>query len=74
MFKAISYRRYRASAAERRLHGGKTVTVFLVTHGPTDIVREVRGYGPHPSTRKADALRRAEAVFADVLDRKEAGR
>lgn len=58
--KAISLERYRATAAERRLHGGKTVTIFLVFHpdAPGDYGRAEKftGYGPTPAARKVYAV------------------
>jgi hypothetical protein len=60
---AVSSHRYRATAAERRLHGGNTVTEFIVyreedRHHP-ERWRTVRGYGPTPGERKTDAIRRS---------------
>lgn len=63
--KASSMNRYRASAAERRLHGGKTVTEFLIWGEDAAGLRVTQfhkqfGYGPTPGERKTDALRRSE--------------
>lgn len=56
---AKSFRRYRASAAERRLHGGATITEFYVMRHDTKQTALVSGYGPTPGGRKTDAMRRA---------------
>lgn len=56
---ATSSTRRRATAAERRLHGGSTVTTFLVRQvGTSDVCVYVDGYGPTPGQRKTDAKRR----------------
>lgn len=60
---ATSFERYRATAAQRRLHGGRTVTRFYV-YRPEDRDEPskwvtVEGYGPTPGQRKTDAKRRA---------------
>jgi hypothetical protein len=58
--KAISFERYRATAAQRRLYGGKTVTVFLVFHpdAPDDYARAEKfdGYGLTPGERRTYAI------------------
>ncbi len=63
----ISGERYRASASEKRAHGGSTVTLFFVTcdgkadygHGVPGFTRGmVAGYGASPSARKVDAAAR----------------
>lgn len=56
---ADSVTRWRATAAERRLHGGKTVTQFLVGEvgSPASTWRRVNGYGPTPGERRTDAIR-----------------
>lgn len=56
-----SQHRYRASASERRLHGGKTVTQFLIedpNHEGSARWIDVMGYGATPGERRTDALRR----------------
>jgi hypothetical protein len=65
--KAISKERYRATAAQRRLYGGKTVTRFWVFRAED---REnhanwvvVDGFGPTPGERKTDAMRRAVVLL-----------
>ena len=62
---AHSTERYRATAAERRLHGGSTVTVFFVFR-PEDEKKpenwaKVNGYGKMPGNRKTDAIARGRA-------------
>lgn len=57
---AQSEYRYRASAAEKRLFGGSTVTQFLVGYegsGPNTWKR-VMGYGPTPGERKTFAIKK----------------
>lgn len=63
----ISGERYRASASERRAHGGSTVTLFFVHrngqadygHGVAGFTRGmVPGYGASPGARKTDAAAR----------------
>jgi hypothetical protein len=60
---ATSRYRYRATAAERRLYGGNTVTEFFVYRAEDakdpSRWRIVRGYGPTPGERKTDAIRRS---------------
>ena len=60
---AHSLNRYRASAAERRLHGGATVTVFWIYRAEDvntpDKWLKVAGYGPTHGQRKTDAIRRS---------------
>lgn len=56
-----SQHRYRASASERRLWGGKTVTQFLIedpNHEGSARWIDVMGYGATPGERRTDALRR----------------
>ena len=60
---ATSKDRYRATASERRLYGGNTVTEFYVMR-PEDEKNPanwaiVMGYGPTPGQRKTDAIARA---------------
>ena len=60
---AVSKDRYRASAAEKRMYGGNTVTDFYV-HREEDKNdpskwKIVRGYGKTPGERKTDAIRRS---------------
>ena len=62
---ASSQERYRASAAERRMYGGSTVTKFFIFYkddkdDPNKWLM-VTGYGPTPGERKTDAIRRAVA-------------
>jgi hypothetical protein len=55
--KVYSEARYRASAAERKLYGGKTVTRFIAA--PSDDARTwfyVESFGPTPGARKSLAL------------------
>ena len=60
---AVSKDRYRASAVERRLYGGVTVTRFFVfkaeDEGDGSKYQVVTGYGPTPGERKTDAIRRS---------------
>lgn len=60
---AFSKDRYRATAAERRLYGGSTVTDFFVMRAEDrDDASKwlvVRGYGKTPGERKTDAIRRS---------------
>jgi len=58
---AISMNRYRASAAEKRLHGGNAITEFSVHFegAPVEQWKRVKGYGPTPGQRKTDAIRRS---------------
>ncbi len=60
---AQSVERYRASASERRLHGGNTVTKFLVgyddSHSSTWAY--IMGYGPTPGQRKTYAINQFRA-------------
>jgi len=60
---AISEFRYRATASERRLYGGNTVTDFIVfrkeDEGDPSKWLKIRGYGPTPGERKTDAIRRS---------------
>ena len=56
--KVYSESRYRASAAEQRLYGGKTVTRFIAA--PSDDARTwfyVESFGPTPGERKSLALK-----------------
>ena len=60
---ASSQERYRASASERRMYGGSTVTRFFVFYKDDEDDPNkwlmVTGYGPTPGERKTDAIRRA---------------
>lgn len=60
---AVSRYRYRATAAERRLYGGNTVTEFFVfrTEDKKDPSKWIiiRGYGRTPGDRKTDAIKRS---------------
>ena len=56
---ADSQERWRATASERRIHGGNTVTRFLVGFvgsAPSAWVA-IKGYGPTPGERKTYAMR-----------------
>lgn len=60
---AISEYRYRATANERRLYGGNTVTDFMVyfsDEGPGKSTR-IRGYGKTPGERKTNAIQKFRA-------------
>lgn len=53
--------RYRATASERRLWGGSTVTQFIIedpNYEGAARYHRVMGYGPTPGERRTDALRR----------------
>jgi len=61
--RAVSKDRYRATASERRLYGGSTVTEFYVyrdedRNNPA-AWKIVTGYGRTPGERKTDAIRRS---------------
>lgn len=66
---ASSMYRWRATASERRLYGGATVTEFLVEDrdqpGVPGIM--VKGYGPTPGERKTYAMQQARAHFAKAV-------
>lgn len=55
---AVSQERWRASAAERRLYGGSTMTKFLVGFEGSEPAtwRECVAGGPTPRDRKAMAI------------------
>lgn len=56
---AISMQRYHASAAQRRLYGGNTITEFRVAYADDpQSAKTITGYGPTPGDRKTDAIRR----------------
>lgn len=61
---ANSFERYRATAAERRMYGGATVTKFYVyragEHPSKWLI--VMGYGKTPGERKTDAIKRSGLV------------
>lgn len=63
---AVSFERYRATAAQRRAHGGSTVTRFYVyrrsEEGDAGRYAVVEGFGRTPGERKTDAIRRYEAL------------
>jgi hypothetical protein len=64
-----SQNRWRATASERRLHGGATVTEFFAIRSddentPSRWLR-VKGYGPTPGERKTYAKKTAERIFAE---------
>lgn len=75
---ASSKDRYRASAAERRLYGGSTVTQFYVyraeDRNDASRWRIVTGYGKTPGERKTDAIRRSGFLDEPERDRRRAGR
>lgn len=56
---AQSINRYAASAAEKREHGGSTITVFLVGFAGSDAStwQRVKGFGRNPGVRKAYAIK-----------------
>ena len=60
---AFSKNRYRASASQKRLHGGSTITEFYVMRPEDEKKPEnwatVFGYGKMPGNRKTDAIARA---------------
>lgn len=61
--KVYSESRYRASAAEKRLYGGKTVTRFIAA--PDNDPKTwfyVESFGPTPGERKSLALKVAELL------------
>jgi len=63
--KLLSQRRYRATAAQKRMYGGSTTTVFLVCH--TDDAKNwfyVEAFGKTPGDRKTVAKKRAEELVA----------
>lgn len=55
---AKSVNRYRASATERRLYGGSTVTEFIVGFEGSEpaMWAKIMGYGPTPGERKTYAI------------------
>lgn len=60
--KLFSHERYRASALERRLHGGNTVTKYLVQHdGGSSFY--VYGLGKTQHDRKRFAEQHAKALI-----------
>lgn len=66
---AVSMARWRATAAQKRLYGGSTVTEFWVSvkgdpnRAANTVV--VKGYGKTPGERKTDALRKGEKLLRD---------
>jgi hypothetical protein len=65
-----SQHRYRASASERRLWGGSTVTEFLIEDPNFEGSarwHKVMGYGPSPGERRTDALRRYGAKVGQAV-------
>jgi hypothetical protein len=64
---AASIERYRASARERRMYGGKTVTVFyvwrVVDGVPESGSLKVTGYGRTPGERKTFAKKAAAEIW-----------
>jgi len=72
--KLVSKDRYRATAAEKRLHGGSTVTEFFVSGDGVPSGTVVMGYGKTPGDRKTDARKRAEKLLtqgATTMTREE---
>lgn len=59
--KLHSFERYRASAAERRRHGGNIVTKYLV-QGAGSCSFYVLGYGKTMHDRKRNAQAKAETI------------
>lgn len=57
---AVSKERYRASASEKRLYGGSTITIFIVGYegSPASEWKDIKGYGPTPGNRKTDAIQK----------------
>lgn len=57
---ANSYERWRATASEKRIYGGNTVTKFLVGFEGTEPSTWVWivGYGPTPGERKTYAIKK----------------
>jgi len=68
---ASSQYRYRASASERRLYGGSTVTDFFVyRREDRDDPKKwykVRGFGKTPGERKTFAIKRAQEMAAQGI-------
>jgi hypothetical protein len=63
--KAVSTERWRASAREKRLYGGSTVTAFYVwIEGDDSTTQKVVGYGRTPGDRKTDAIRKYTLKYA----------
>lgn len=61
---AKSVARWRASARERRLHGGATVTRFFVCEADGERRNgEFVGYGRTPGDRKRNAMDRARQAW-----------
>lgn len=60
---AVSKERYRATASQKRLYGGNTVTIFFIFREEdkdnTKAWKEVTGYGPTPGERKTDAIKKS---------------
>lgn len=67
--KAISKERYRATAAQRRLYGGKTVTRFCRVEDRENHANwvVVEGFGSTPGERKTDAMERARPLLEAKL-------
>lgn len=63
---ATSINRYRATAAEKRIYGGATVTEFLcgVDGAAPSTWRKIVGFGKTPSERKTFAIK---AFLASVV-------
>lgn len=68
---AFSHERYRASASERRIYGGKTITVFLCMRKEDQDGAfasrwiTIKGYGASPHVRKNDAIEKAKKFFSE---------
>jgi len=63
---ASSQERWRATAEQRRLYGGKTVTRFYIGEvgSGAETWKTVEGYGDSPGKRKTFALNRYRAMVA----------
>jgi len=64
VIQALSFERWRATARERRLYGGATVTKFYVWTDSHDTL-EVVGYGPSTAVRKAYAIQAAIKIWQE---------
>ena len=73
---AKSEYRYRASASERRLYGGSTVTQFLVGYEGSEpsTWMNIMGYGPTPGERKTYAIKKFLEAQDDPTKKTNKGR
>lgn len=66
---AVSKERYRATASEKRLYGGSTITIFWCgKKEDKDNASKwitIKGVGATPSERKKDALTKAKEFFSN---------